>query len=110
MHQACVIDLLGSEVGEPLQVGVLAPVRRAVVPVTVQAVLAAAAAAGCAHMKIIRYIFPLLISACAIDPAATNDYTGLGHSEVATQLQHSLFWVRWPWIIRLEIWSILLES
>ncbi|MFS2216895.1 hypothetical protein ACEN9H_22390 [Massilia cellulosiltytica] len=42
-------------------------------------------------MKIIRYIFPLLISACAIDPAATNDYTGLGNSEVATQLKHSLF-------------------
>jgi len=42
-------------------------------------------------MKIIRYIFPLLISACAIDPAATNDYTGLGNSEVAIQLKHSLF-------------------
>lgn len=49
MHQACVIDLSGCDVSEPLQVGVLAPVRRAIVPVAVQAVLAAVAAAGCAH-------------------------------------------------------------
>ena len=49
MHQACVIDLSGGEAGEPLQVGVLAPVRRAVVPVAVQAVLAAEGAARCAH-------------------------------------------------------------
>jgi hypothetical protein len=49
MYQACVIDLLGGEAGEPLQVGVLAPVRRAVVPGAVQAVLAAEAVAGCAQ-------------------------------------------------------------
>ena len=42
-------------------------------------------------MKYLTYVFLLLLAACAIDPAATNDYAGLGTSKLATQLKYSMF-------------------
>ena len=42
-------------------------------------------------MKYLKHIFPLILTACAIDPAATNDYAGLGTSKLATQLKYSIF-------------------
>jgi hypothetical protein len=42
-------------------------------------------------MKYLKYIFPLILAACAIDPAATDDYTGLGTSKLATRLRYSIF-------------------
>lgn len=45
--------LFRREVGQPLQVRIFRPVGRAVVPVAVQAVLAAETVAGCAHVAVI---------------------------------------------------------
>jgi hypothetical protein len=44
-----------------------------------------------AQMKYLKHVFPLLLAACSIDPAATNDNAGLGTSKLATQLKYSMF-------------------
>lgn len=42
-------------------------------------------------MKYLKYVFPLILAACAIDPAATDDCTGLGTSTLAMRLRYSIF-------------------
>jgi hypothetical protein len=42
-------------------------------------------------MKYLKYVFPLILAACAIDPAAIDDYTGLGTSKLAMRLRYSIF-------------------
>jgi hypothetical protein len=42
-------------------------------------------------MKYLKYVFPPILTACAIDPAAIDDYTGLGTSKLATRLRYSIF-------------------
>jgi hypothetical protein len=42
-------------------------------------------------MKYLKYVLPLVLAACAIDPTATDDYTGLGTSKLAMRLRYSIF-------------------
>lgn len=42
-------------------------------------------------MKYLKYVFPLVLAACAIDPTAIDDYTGLGASKLAARLKYSMF-------------------
>ena len=42
-------------------------------------------------MRLAKYVLPLMLSACAIDPSAVNDYSGLGKSPLAITLRNSIF-------------------
>ncbi|QJE03735.1 hypothetical protein HH212_26935 (plasmid) [Massilia forsythiae] len=43
------------------------------------------------YLKYLKYIIPIFISSCALDPSGTNDYTNLGKSELAEKIKPALF-------------------